>query len=89
MDYLEVLKIVALSQVITTFAPIQWIIELLPNNIFKYILVVLTSCWKCCALWVGLLIFGLWPAIGASIAASVLVWLQQNIKDYLWRHSNL
>lgn len=89
MNYIDILKIIGLSQVITTFAPISWLVELLPNNIFKYILVVLTTCWKCCALWTGLILFGLWPAITASIAASILIWLQQNIKDYLWRKNNL
>ena len=89
MNYMEIIKILALSQVITTFAPISWLIELLPNNIFKYILVVLSTCWKCCALWLGLVMFGLWPAVWASILASVMIEIKQNIKDYLWKKNNL
>jgi hypothetical protein len=85
MEYIEILKILALSQVITTFAPIGWIIELLPDNLVKYILIVLTSCWKCCALWLGLAMFGLWPAITASIMASIFIDVKQNITSLLWQ----
>ena len=85
MEYIEILKILALSQVITTFSPIGWILELLPNNMVKYVLVVLTSCLKCCALWLGLCLYGLWPAIIASIIASVLIEAKQNIISYLWK----
>jgi hypothetical protein len=84
MEYIEILKILALSQVITTFAPIGWILELLPNNMIKYILIVLTSCLKCCALWLGLAMFGLWSAIVASIIASIFIEVKQNITSFLW-----
>jgi len=85
MEYIEILKILALSQVITTFAPIGWILELLPNGMMKYVLIVLTSCLKCCALWLGLFLYGLWPAIIASIIASVFIEVKQNIINYLWK----
>lgn len=70
MDYIEIIKTLALAQVITTFSPLGWLLELLPNNLLKYILVVLTSCLKCCSLWLGIAMYGLWVGVAASIIAA-------------------
>lgn len=85
MDYIEILKTLALAQVITTFAPINWLLELLPDNMFKWILVLLTTCLKCCALWIGFGLYGLWIGITASIIASAFIEVKQNILMLIWQ----
>lgn len=52
------IKIFLLSWVLVRFEPIQWFIELLPNNIIKYTVVLLTSCLKCSNFWIGFLLSG-------------------------------
>ncbi len=47
------IKIFLLARLIITFAPIGWLLDLLPNNLFKYIIVVLTTCLKCCMTWLA------------------------------------
>lgn len=83
MDYILLLKILGLAWTITSFAPISWLVELLPNNMFKYILVLLTSCFKCCSLWVGLIMGGLWVGITASAIAYIYTQIETNVK-HLW-----
>jgi hypothetical protein len=58
MEYLILLKIFLLSWFIVRFEPIQWCLELLPNNLFKWILVVMTTCLKCSNFWIGLFLTG-------------------------------
>lgn len=85
MNYIEIIQTLALAQVITTFAPLGWLLELLPNNLFKYVLVVLTECLKCCSLWLGIALYGLWVGVAASIIASVWTEIKQNILPLLWQ----
>jgi hypothetical protein len=89
MNYIEILKTLALAQVITTFTPISWILELLPNNLIKYILIVLSSCLKCASLWIGISIYGLWIGIVTSIIASLWTESKQHIIDYIWRRKKI
>jgi hypothetical protein len=88
MDHIEIIKVLALSWTITTFAPLSWLLELLPNNLFKYILVVLTSCLKCCSLWLGIALYGLWIGITASIIAAVWTDAKQAIQRWIWQKNN-
>lgn len=63
IDFLiHMMKGIGLSFVIINFAPLSWILDLLPNNIFKYITVLLTSCWACCGFWLTFFMYGLWEA---------------------------
>jgi len=55
-----IIKTILLAFLITQFEPIQWVLELLPNNIFTAILTMLLTCLKCCSFWVGLIIGGFW-----------------------------
>lgn len=81
---LMITKTILLAYVLTGFAPIQWIIDTLPNNLIKYILVVLTSCLKCASLWIGIFIFGFWIGIIGSVSASILT----EIKNIYYRWLN-
>lgn len=55
IDYLLMTKVFFLSWFIVRFEPVSWLVDLLPNNIFKYIIVVLTTCLKCSNFWMTLL----------------------------------
>ena len=80
---LEVGKILLLSHFIVKFEPIQWVLDLIRiriksndiiGNLVINVLTVLTTCHKCCSLWLGLCLFGLWPALIASYIAHVYSW---------------
>lgn len=77
-----IFKCLLLAKFITSFEPFQWLIDLLPNNIGKYILVVLTSCLKCCAFWTTLLISG---DIFIAAGAFYIAYLYYYLEDYLLR----
>lgn len=82
----DILRTLLLANLITTFAPISWVLELLPKNIFKWILILLTSCFKCCSFWCGLIITeDLYVAAGIYLIADVI----QKIKEKLWRKKHL
>ena len=77
---LTIFKIFLLGKLITEFTPLSWIVELLPNNMLKYILVVLTSCLRCCMTWVAFAMTGdIFIAAGASIVGSLFTSIEQNI----------
>lgn len=76
---IEVLKILGIAFVITTFEPFQWILDMFPDSIYKYISILLTSCWKCCSFWLGLILFGLWPAVIAYVIAYFLMEIKEII----------
>ena len=81
MDYILILKILALAWLISGFEPLQWLVELLPNNLFKYFIVVLTSCFKCCSMWVGFALGGIWYACAASFIAATYTKIKQRIDE--------
>lgn len=57
-NYLLIIaKTFLLSYVITEFSPLKWLLDLLPANMFKYVIVLLTSCLSCCSFWLSLAIF--------------------------------
>lgn len=61
------LKIFILCWVITRFEPIQWLLELLPDNLIFNISKLLLTCLKCSLLWVTLLYTGdIYIACGMS-----------------------
>jgi len=65
------IKVFALSFVITKFTPLQWFIESLEplskknivTNLIVNILSLLTSCHPCCSLWLGFILGGFWIGI--------------------------
>ncbi len=57
------IKIILLSFLITQFEPIQWLLDLLPSNLFSAIVTMLLTCLKCCSFWVGLVMtHSIWMA---------------------------
>ena len=51
-------KILVSSWLVTRFEPLQWLIDLLPNNKFKFLIQDATTCMKCMSLYLGLIITG-------------------------------
>lgn len=53
--YYQILtETVFLTVLIANFDPLQWLIDLMPENIVKYLLVILSQCEKCLAVWISL-----------------------------------
>ena len=78
---LIVIKILLLSWFISSFIPIQWLLELIPWKMVKLISIAVTSCWKCCSLWVGLILTGdIWISLGASVISSLLQVAKNKLK---------
>ena len=90
---IELLKILLLAKFITSFEPLQWIleaIELKQLNLIKYLLIVITSCFKCASFWVGWIVSGdIFIAAGASYIAYLYTQGEQNLINYIWRKKNL
>ena len=86
-ELIIILKVIMLSRVITKFQPLSWILESLPSKIglFKWIPIVITSCWKCCSLWVSIIMTGdIFLSSGIFIIVSTLDLIEQKIIEKLW-----
>lgn len=83
------LKILLLAKFITSFEPLQWFLEVLELkqlNLIKYLLIVITSCFKCASFWVGWIVSGdIFIAAGASYIAYLYTQVEQNLINYIWR----
>lgn len=80
IDYMLIIKILLLSNFIVNFTPLQWIIELLPDNMIKWILVVITTCFRCNSFWLGLCITqNLYIAAGISFLAYIYTKIEERI----------
>jgi hypothetical protein len=69
-------KILGASFFITKFAPFQWILEPIGEQLkskvlllIYHIISLLTSCFSCCSFWVGTIFFGFWWGISAYVIA--------------------
>lgn len=80
---ISMMKGIGLAFVITSFEPLAWVVDLLPNNIFKYITVLLTSCWRCCSFWITFFMFGLWEATAVYVFLYFLMEITEIIKRKL------
>jgi hypothetical protein len=82
-------KILLLAKFITSFEPLQWFLEVLELkqlNIFKYLLIVITSCFKCASFWVGWIVSGdIFIAAGASYIAYLYTQGEQNLINWIWK----
>lgn len=72
-DFLiDLAKILVTSWLVTRFEPLQWLINLLPNNKLKYLIQDATTCMKCMSLYIGLLItFNIYIAAFASFLSVI------------------
>ena len=78
-------KTFLVANLITSFAPIQWILEIIPKNILTYILILLTSCMRCCMTWVALIMTGdIFIAAGAALFGEIIT----KIKEKIWQRNN-
>jgi hypothetical protein len=82
---INIIKGIGLAFVITTFEPIQWVLDMFKNNIFKYVAILLTSCWKCASFWLTLFMFGLWEAVAAYSMVYIIMELKEKITRYYER----
>jgi hypothetical protein len=76
-----IIKILLLAWFISSFEPIQWLLNEIKNIWIKITLIAITGCWKCCSLWLGLLMTGdIWISLGASVIASILQVIKNKLK---------
>lgn len=81
---LIILKSLILAKLLTEFTPLQWVLDLLPENIFKWIIQVLTSCLKCATTWIALILTGdVYIAGLAHIVANIYHSIEKIIKN-IW-----
>ena len=92
IDLIIILKVIMLSRVITKFEPLQWLLEALPSKIgiSKWILIVITSCWKCCALWTAIIMTGdIFLSSGIFILTSSIMSIEQKLIERQWQKKKL
>jgi hypothetical protein len=83
---ITLLKCLLLAKFISTFEPLQWILDTLKDNLLKYLLVVITSCFKCASFWVTLTYTqDIFIASAASYIAYLYHNAEQNLTTYLWQ----
>jgi hypothetical protein len=76
-----IIKILLLAWFISTFEPLEWLLNGIKNIWIKITLIAITGCWKCCSLWIGLLMTGdIWTALTASVIASILQIIKNKFK---------
>jgi len=86
---ITLLKCLLLANVIANFSPLQWLLEALPDNLFKWTLIVLTSCSKCVSFWTTLIYtHDIFIASGAYFAMSMLSTAWNNITTTYIRRLN-
>lgn len=78
IDYILVVKLLLLSNFIINFQPLQWLIELLPDNMIKWISIVLTTCFRCNSFWLSLI---LTQDIFLSAGISYLAFIYSKIEE--------
>lgn len=72
-DFLiDLAKILVVSWLVTRFEPLQWLINLLPDNKLKFLIQDATTCMKCMSLYIGLIItFSIYIAAFASFLSVI------------------
>jgi len=83
------IKGLVIGRFIVNFEPITWFFEGIPDlgkwNLFKYIPLLLLSCWKCATFWITLSLTGdLFQSSLNFIIATLITNGEQEIKDYIW-----
>jgi hypothetical protein len=87
MEGMIFVKIWLIARLIVKFQPLAWIIDLLPENMIKWILSVLTGCLRCSMTWIAFIMTGdLIMTAAAALIGEVAWWLENKIKkvDLLW-----
>jgi hypothetical protein len=76
-----IIKILLLAWFISSFEPIQWLLQEIKLMWPKLILITITGCFKCASFWIGLLITGdIWISLSASVIASILQVIKNKLK---------
>jgi hypothetical protein len=76
-----IIKILLLAWFISTFQPLEWLLNEIKLLWPKLILIAITGCFKCSSFWIGLLMTGdIWISLGASVIASLLQVIKNKFK---------
>ena len=76
-----IIEILLLAWFISSFEPLQWLLNEIKWLWPKLILITITGCFKCSALWIGLLMTGdIWISLGAAVIASILQVIKNKLK---------
>lgn len=76
-----IIKILLLAWFISSFQPLEWLLNEIKLMWPKLILIAITGCWKCASFWLGLLMSGdIWTALTASVIASILQVIKNKLK---------
>jgi hypothetical protein len=77
---ITLLKVFILSWVITKMEYLQWLLDLIPNCLFKYFLVVVTGCLMCCSFWTSLIMtHNIW---WACLSSYIGFWYNKKITPH-------
>ena len=79
---MDIIYIIALGWFITEFEPfhlfLDWFKQKLPSHPITEYLIGAFTCWQCATFWSGLILFGFWTAILASLGSLILeTWLEK------------
>jgi hypothetical protein len=76
-----IIKILLLAWFISTFQPLEWLLNEIKNIWIKITLIAITGCFKCASFWIGLILSqDIWTALTASVIASLLQVLKNKLK---------
>jgi hypothetical protein len=76
-----VIEILLLAWFISSFEPLQWLLNEIKWLWPKLILIAVTGCWKCSSLFIGLILSqDIWTALTASVIASILQVIKNKLK---------
>jgi len=76
-----IIKILLLGWFVSSFEPIQWLLNEIKNIWIKITLIAITGCFKCSSFWIGLILSqDIWTALTASVIASILQVIKSKYK---------
>jgi hypothetical protein len=76
-----IIKILLLAWFISSFEPIQWLLNEIKNIWIKITLIAITGCFKCSSFFIGLILSqDIWIALTASVIASILQVIKNKLK---------
>jgi hypothetical protein len=76
-----IIKILLLGWFVSSFEPIQWLLNEIKNIWIKITLIAITGCFKCSSFFIGLILSqDIWIALTASVIASILQVIKNKLK---------
>jgi hypothetical protein len=76
-----IIKILLLGWFVSSFEPIQWLLNEIKNIWIKITLIAITGCFKCSSFFIGLILSqNIWIALTSSVIASILQIIKNKLK---------